>query len=148
MSHLKIEMTDPINQCQHRVIYGDTDSGGVVYYANYLRYFEKGRSDYMREYVMSYRKLEELGFILPVVESYVRYKAPARYDDLILINTSLQAVSNITWRFNHHIRSADDNKLLVKGFTIHASVNRQGKLAKMPADVIAMLGNVASNNEQ
>jgi acyl-CoA thioester hydrolase len=141
MSHLKIEMTGPIYQCEQRVIYGDTDAGGVVYNANYLRYFEKGRSGFMREHVMSYRDLEEMGFVLPVVESYVRYKAPARYDDLLVISTSMQPVSGISWRFNHHVRMAENDKLLVKGFTIHASVNRQGKLTKMPAEIIEKMKN-------
>ena len=136
MSHLKIEMTDPVYRCEQRVIYGDTDAGGVVYNANYLRYFEKGRSGYMRNYVMSYRDLAEMGYILPVVESYVRYKAPARYDDLLIVDTSMQPVSDISWRFNHHVRLVDNNRLLVKGFTIHASVNRTGKLSRMPADLI------------
>lgn len=142
MSHLKIEMSGLVHQCEQRVIYGDTDAGGVVYNANYLRFFEKGRSGFMRQYVISYRELEEMGFILPVVESYVRYKAPARYDDLLIINTSMQPISGISWRFNHHIRMASDDKLLVKGFTIHASVNRQGKLTKMPAGIIEKMQNV------
>lgn len=132
MSSLKIQLMDPIHISSCRVLYGDTDAGGVVYNANYLRYFELGRSDFMRELVISYRELEENGFILPVVETYLRFKAPARYDDLLIIKTSMQQNSSISWRFNHHIHLADSSRLLVKGFTVHATVNREGKLIKLP----------------
>lgn len=143
MSLLKINLTDPVQLSSYRVLYGDTDAGGVVYNANYLRFFELGRSDFMREHVCSYRQIEERGFILPVVESYLRFKAPARYDDLITIKTSMQQISAFSWRFNHHILKSEGNKLLVKGFTVHASVNMTGKLAKLPSDIIELL-NLAS----
>ena len=144
MPSLKITIADPIHLSTCRVLYGDTDAGGVVYNANYLRYFEQGRSSFMRKYVSSYKELEELGFILPVVESYLRFKAPAKYDDLLTIKTSMQKVSNFSWRFNHHILRTEDEKLLVKGFTIHASVNRQGKLAKLPPEYFAKINEVSS----
>lgn len=143
MSGLRIQLKEPIHTCTSRVLYGDTDAGGVVYNANYLRFFEKGRSAFMRELVCSYRELEELGFILPVVESYLRYKAPARYDDLLIIKSSLQEISPYTWRFNHHILRSEDEKLLVKGFTVHASVNRQGRLTRLPEDYVAKMHQVS-----
>ncbi len=144
MSSLKISLIDPVHTCTCRVLYGDTDAGGVVYNANYLRYFEQGRSAFMRENVLSYKAIEDMGFILPVVESYLRYKAPAGYDDLLTIKTSMQQISAVSWRFNHHILLSDSNKLLVKGFTVHASVNRKGKLSKMPAELIDKFNRVSS----
>ena len=144
MSSLKIALADPVHLCSCRVLYGDTDAGGVVYNANYLRYFEQGRSSFMRELVCSYKILEEQGFILPVVESYVRYKAPAQYDDLLTIKTSMQQISPLSWRFNHHVLRSEDNKLLVKGFTVHASVNRQGKLSRLPAEYRDKINKVAT----
>lgn len=143
MSELRIQLKEPIHTCTSRVLYGDTDAGGVVYNANYLRFFEKGRSAFMRELVSSYRELEELGFILPVVESYLRYKAPARYDDLLIIKSSLQKISPYSWRFNHHILRSEDGKLLVKGFTVHASVNRQGRLTRLPEAYVAKMHQVS-----
>ncbi|MCB2184555.1 MAG: acyl-CoA thioesterase [Desulfobulbaceae bacterium] len=133
---LKITLSEPIHHSSYRVLYGDTDAGGVVYNANYLRYFELGRSDFMRQYITSYKILEDLGIILPVVESYMRHKAPAKYDDLVTIKTSMQQASAISWRFNHHVLRQEDNRLLVKGFTVHAAVNRQGKLTKLPSDIL------------
>ncbi len=136
MTNLKIELNEPVHETSQRVLYGDTDAGGVVYYANYQRYFERGRTEFMRDYAVSYRKLEERGYILPVVESYLRYKASARYDDLLLIRTSMEEISRISWRFTHHILRVEDNKLLVKGFTVHASINRQGKIVRMDQDIL------------
>ena len=142
MTSLKIAMNEPMHRCSVRVLYGDTDSGGVVYYANYLKFFEMGRTEFMREYVTSYREVEERGLILPVVESYVRYKASAVYDDLITVETSLAEVKSVSCRFNYRILRAQDQKFLVKGFTAHAVVDRQGKLQKMPADLSARLKSV------
>ena len=147
MASLKISLTEPVHICSYRILYGDTDAGGVVYNANYLRFFEFARSSFMREFVASYREIEEAGFILPVVESYLRYKAPARYDDLITIKTSMQQASPYSWRFNHHILLAENNKLLVKGFTVHACINMSGKLAKLPSQYLSRIAEVASTPE-
>jgi len=144
MSSLKITLTEPVHVCSYRVLYGDTDAGGVVYNANYLRFFELARSSFMRQYVSSYKEIEEAGFILPVVETYLRYKAPARYDDLLTIKTSMQQISTYSWRFNHHVLLTASDKLLVKGFTVHACVNKSGKLDKLPPEYLVRIAAVAS----
>ncbi len=138
-SKLTMAMAEPIKKCQVRVLYGDTDAGGVVYNATYLRYFEQGRGDFMRECGLPYKILEERGFILPLVESYLRYKAPARYDDLLLIETCLADLNTFSCRFHCRITNIDDSRLLVKGFTHHASINKEGKLTPLPDDVVALL---------
>jgi len=143
MSSLKIILTEPVHVCSYRVLYGDTDAGGVVYNANYLRFFELGRSSFMRQLVSSYKEIEEAGFILPVVETYLRYKAPARYDDLLTIQTSMQQISYYSWRFNHHVLLSANDKLLVKGFTVHACVDKAGKLAKLPSEYLAKIQEVS-----
>jgi acyl-CoA thioester hydrolase len=145
MSFLKITLTEPVHVCSYRVLYGDTDAGGVVYNANYLRFFELARSSFMRQYVSSYKEIEEAGFILPVVETYLRYKAPARYDDLLTIKTSMQQISTYSWRFNHHVLLTASDKLLVKGFTVHACVNKAGKLDKLPPEYLVRIAAVASS---
>ncbi len=134
----QIKLITP-HYCRARVLYGDTDAGGVVYYGNYLRYFERGRTELMRERGISYRELEDRGLIMPVVEAYSRYKAPARYDDLIEIATSFLWIKRLSCRFNYEIRQTADRKLLVKGFTLHAVVNRQGRLTRLPADIFTAL---------
>jgi acyl-CoA thioester hydrolase len=136
-------LTEPIHRITTRVLYGDTDAGGVVYNANYLRYFEIGRTELMREWVCSYRDIEKLGLILPVTECYTRFKAPAFYDDLLTIETSLTELKSISCRFCYKITRQEEGqprpKLLVKGFTVHASVNRDGRLTSLPDDIIEKL---------
>ncbi len=139
---MNLSMPEPVHQTTYRVLYGDTDAAGVVYYANYLRYFEKGRTEYMRDLVMTYKKIEDLGLLLPVIECYSRYKAPASYDDLLTIETSLAELKNVSCRFNYRIyRNDSDNSrtLLAKGYTVNASVNRDGKLTRLPAHVLEKL---------
>ncbi len=140
----KIELIAP-HRCRARVLYGDTDAGGVVYYGNYLRYFERGRTELMRERGISYRELEDRGLIMPVVEAYSRYKASARYDDLIEIATSFIWVKRLSCRFNYEIRQTADQGLLIKGFTLHAVVNHQGKLTKLPDDIFIALQEIIDN---
>ena len=135
-------MPEPVHKTTCRVLYGDTDAAGVVYYANYLRYFEKGRTEYMRDLVLTYREIEDLGLLLPVIECYSRYKAPASYDDLLTIETALAELKNVSCRFNYRIYrddSSSSHTLLAKGYTVHASVNREGRLTKLPAHILAQL---------
>ena len=139
MSKLAVGLTEPVFTTTYRVIYGDTDAAGVVYNANYLRYFEIGRTEMMRAWALPYSAIEAMGCILPVTESYLRFKAPAAYDDLLTIATSLVEVSKVTCRFHYAIsRQNEENRtaLLVKGFTAHACVNRQGKLTPFPLLVL------------
>ncbi len=137
-SSLTITMPEPVFRIDYRVIYGDTDAGGVVYNANFLRYFEIGRTEMMRFCSLPYSLIEKRGLILPVTETYLRYKAPARYDDLITIHTSLAEIKKYTSRFNYRITRKEENgkeTLLVKGFTAHACVSREGKLTPFPEDL-------------
>lgn len=149
MSDLTIRMNEPVFRMHCRVIYGDTDAGGVVYNANYLRYFEMGRTEMMRARALPYSTIEERGLILPVIETYLRFKAPARYDDLIAIDTCLAEVKKFSCRFNYRISKSgagDREQLLVKGFTVHACVDRQGKLAPIPEDVCRAMAQLRGEN--
>lgn len=147
MSKLAVNLEEPIFTTTYRVIYGDTDAAGVVYNANYLRYFEIGRTEMMRAWALPYRAIEELGCVLPVTESYLRFKAPAAYDDLLTIATSLVEAGKVSCRLHYAVSRQDPDRLtlLAKGFTVHACVNRQGKLTPFPPVVLekltAMLGN-------
>jgi acyl-CoA thioester hydrolase len=139
VSKLAVGLAEPVFTVSYRVIYGDTDAAAVVYNANYLRYFEIGRTEMMRAWALPYSAIEALGCILPVTESYLRFKAPAVYDDLLTISTSLVEVTKVTCRFHYAIsrdQEGERSVLLVKGFTTHACVNRQGKLTPFPAAVM------------
>ncbi len=127
-----------------RVLYGDTDAGGVVYNANYLRYFEIGRTELMREWVCSYSEIEKLGYVLPVTECWSRYKAPAFYDDLLLIETEVSELTRLTCKFSYRICRQDEQdakpRLLVKGYTVHAAIDRDGKLTRLPEEILKKIG--------
>lgn len=128
---------------RYRVLYGDTDAGGVVYNANYLRFFEQGRTELMRAHVCSYKKIEARGLILPVTETYARYKAPAFYDDLLTIETTIGELNKFSCKFNYRVTRQDQNRprptLLAKGYTVHAAVTREGKLVRLPEDIMASI---------
>ncbi|MDR3090527.1 MAG: acyl-CoA thioesterase [Desulfobulbaceae bacterium] len=142
-------MTDEqsfIHRLETRVLYGDTDSGGGVYNANYLRFFEMGRSALMRDWLVSYHSIERLGFYMPVTEAWLRYKAPARYDDLIVIETSIAEVGHHICTFAYKITRAEDGldrpRLLCKGYTVHVATSMDGKLANLPQELINKLAEI------
>ena len=119
------------NITSYRVIYGDTDQMGVVYYANYLRWFERGRTELLRQVGLPYSSVEEKGLHLPVVEVSCRYLKPARYDDEIAIETTLTALSRVTLDFRYKILRKNDGQLLAEGTTRHACVDREGKATRI-----------------
>ncbi|MBI5066731.1 MAG: acyl-CoA thioesterase [Deltaproteobacteria bacterium] len=123
---------------QLRVIYGDTDQMGVVYYANYLRFFEAGRNEFLREKGLRYREVEErLGVILPVSEAGVSYRTSARYDDLLTIETSLAELRRVSARFDYRVLRGQE--VLATGHTVHACVDAQGRIRRMPPELAAAL---------
>lgn len=125
----------------YRVIYGDTDQMGVVYYGNYLRYFEAGRNEYLRAKGARYRDVErELRIRLPVVEATVRYRHPARYDDLLRIETEITEVRKASLRFAYRIVREEGEKLLAEGETVHACVDLEGRPVKLPERLVELLG--------
>lgn len=108
---------------------------GVVYYANYLVWFEVGRADLMRTLGRTYRQLEEEGIILPVIEAHCEYRQPARYDDEIEIRTSGALVGRVRVKFLYDIVRRADGVSLASGHTIHAAVDMEGKPCRLPGDL-------------
>jgi acyl-CoA thioester hydrolase len=119
-----------------RVLYGDVDQMGFVYYANYLRYFEAGRGEYLRAHGRSYRDVEAEGLRLPVVEARLSYRVPARYDDLLRLETRLTQARGATFRFVYSVKRDGDE--LVTGETVHACLNARGKPTRVPPDLVAL----------
>ena len=123
---------------QIRVIYGDTDQMGVVYYANYLRYFEAARNEFIRAKGLRYRDFEqELRLMLPVVEANVQYHKPARYDDLLTVEIALTEARRASARFGYRI--VRDGEVLVTGHTVHACVDLDGRVQRMPKELLDRL---------
>jgi len=122
-----------------RVIYGDTDQMGIVYYANYLRFFESGRNEFIRATGLRYRDFEEQFHLrLPVVDAQVSYRIPARYDDLLTVETTLAEVKRASARFGYRIvRGAD---VVATGHTLHACVDLEGRVQRMPRELLVRLG--------
>ena len=127
------------NVTSYRVIYGDTDQMGVVYYANYLRWFELGRCEFLRQLGAPYGEIEARGIHFPVVEAHCRYVRPARYDDLILIESRLDTVSRATLIFSYRILREGQDPPLAAGSTKHACVDGAGKVLRIPVDLVQML---------
>jgi acyl-CoA thioester hydrolase len=113
---------------------------GVVYYANYLVWFEVGRTDLLRGSGWSYREMEAEGFSLPVVEAHCAYQKPARYDDELEIETTGELLSPVRVRFDYEIRRTSDAVRLADGHTVHASLDPDGKPRRLPERVRALFG--------
>ena len=118
-----------------RIIYGDTDMAGIVYYANYLRFFEAGRSELLRAHGIRYSVLESQGLTLPVVSAAVQYRAPARYEDELTLHTTVADVKNVSLRVTYRLVREADDRLIATGETTHACVDtKSGRVARLPAD--------------
>jgi acyl-CoA thioester hydrolase len=127
------------NVTVYRAIYGDTDQMGVVYYANYLRWFEKGRSEFLRQIGVPYSSVEEKGLHFPVTEVSCRYNRPVRYDQEIAIETTLVSLGRVTLTFNYRLYRKEDELLIATGWTKHACVDAEGQITKMPSDLESLM---------
>ena len=118
-----------------RVRYAETDRMGVVYYANYLVWFEVGRADLMRTFGRTYRELEEEGVILPVIEAHCEYKQPARYDEELEIRTTGAVMSPVRMKFLYDVVRRADGVSVASGHTVHAAVDLRGKPRRLPEEL-------------
>ena len=116
---------------RHRVLYGDTDQMGVVYYANYLRFFEGARNEWIRALGIPYREIEARGIMLPVYEASVQYLRPAKYDDLLDIHLAVSH-TRVKIRFEYKVRRAEGDEVLALGHTVHVCVGKEGKPTRAP----------------
>lgn len=124
-----------------RISYADTDRMGVMYYANYLVLFERGRTEWLRSIGMRYRDLEEKRKIfMPAMESHVQYLAAARYDDLITVRTFLSDLGHAHLTFGSEIYD-EAGKLIAKGRVKLAVVNLRWRPARLPSDLLERLKN-------
>jgi acyl-CoA thioester hydrolase len=114
------------------VIYGDTDKMGFAYHANYLRWFEMGRTELFRSWGLSYKSIESKGIFLPVSEAYCKFLIPARYDEVLGIETSIDTGVRGGIKFNYVIYAEDGVKILARGYSKHACVNSDGRVTRPP----------------
>ena len=125
----------------YRVIYGDTDQMGVVYYANYLRFFERGRTEFLNELGFDYSAMETAGTFVAVVDAYVKYRQSAKFNDLVSIETTLTDLGRVRMRFDYRVirRTAGEETVLVTGHTTHACMDSTGRPRRIPKEVAATL---------
>ena len=129
-----------VSQTAIRVRYAETDQMGVVYYANFFIWFEVGRVELLRQLGFHYKQMEaEDGCHIPVVEANCRYKSPARYDDELLLETSVLAMRSSVIKFGYRLLRPADNKLLAEGETTHVFVDRSMKKIPLPGKYAAVL---------
>jgi acyl-CoA thioester hydrolase len=127
----------------YRVIYGDTDQMGVAYYANYLRWFEQGRSEFLRQIGLPYSIIERQGFHFPVVAVSCRYVESARYDELIQIETELCECRRASLTFKYVLWRDGDRSTIATGMTEHACTDRAGKIIRLPKILLEALEKAA-----
>lgn len=127
------------HEIQTRVRYADTDTMRVVYYANFLVWFESGRVELLRSRGIVYRDIEHLGIFIPVIEVQANYLAPARFDDELLVKTRLTKIGTTSMRFENEVYKLPFMELLCRGHTVHVAVDGDGKPIPVPDEIRAKL---------
>lgn len=140
-----MELFDPVcSEVEYRVIYGDTDQMGVVYYGNYPRFYEIGRNELLRQLGLTYKEIENMGTILPVSSMKIKYHRPAYYDDLLTIRTSITEIPASRIEFKYEIFN-EKGELLNSGETELAFINQSTRRPVRVPEVILNLFNCSSN---
>ena len=122
-----------------RVIYADTDAMGVVYHTNYIKWFELGRNEFMRQLGVPYTELGKLGLNLPLIKVSCDYLKFAMYDQLLIIETKFDYIKRASIRFNSRIWDENKENVLVEGYTIHACTNNEGKIRRIPKLLLELI---------
>jgi tol-pal system-associated acyl-CoA thioesterase len=130
-------MTHSIHEFTLRIYYEDTDAGGIVYYANYLRYLERARTEALRSWGADVAALVRQGAWFVVSEVAMKLHAPARYDDVLVVSTRLVELRRASFRLAHEIRR--DGTLLVTNTTLMACVNPSLRPGRIPEETMAAL---------
>lgn len=120
----------------YRIPYADTDKMGVVYYANYLIYFEMLRNELLRNAGLPYKELEAQGIMLPVIEAVCNYKSPVQYDDIIKISGWIDEIKGP--RIKIFCEVYKDEKLAASGYTVHACINDKGRPIRPPEILLSL----------
>ncbi|MBU1054999.1 MAG: acyl-CoA thioesterase [Proteobacteria bacterium] len=127
------------SRIKYRVIYGDTDNMGYAYNANYLRWFEMGRGEMFRNLGLTYKTIEEKGYFMPLSEVQCKFLFPAKYDDVLVIETTLDASFKGGMKFTYRILDEEEKIVLATGASKHAFVNKNRKIVRPPDFVIDVI---------
>jgi len=129
-----------VSELDIRVRYAETDQMRVAHHASYLVWFEAGRTEFIRACGRSYAQLEEDGWLLVVIEAHCRYRQPVRYDDVLRLRTRLADLGPARLTFGYELLRAADGAMLADGWTVHAAVDRSGRVRRLPEQVRTLLG--------
>ncbi len=124
-----------VGRTRVRVRYAETDRMGVVYYANYLVWFEVGRTEWLRNTGWTYREMEQEGISLPVIEAHCEYRRAARYDDELDIRTTATLLTPVRVRFDYEVFRGTEPAPVAAGYTVHAALDTSGRPCRLPARV-------------
>jgi acyl-CoA thioester hydrolase len=124
------------NLTKIRVIYADTDAMGIVYHTNYIKWFEIGRNELMRQLGVIYADVEKQGYNLPLTKVNCHYLLPARYDDILIVETQIDYIKRASIKFDYNIWDEHSKNILVEGYTVHACTNNEGKIRRIPQIIL------------
>lgn len=131
-----------------RVIYADTDAMGIVYHTNYIKWFEIGRNEMLRAIGLEYSKMEPESFNMPLSEAYCHYIYPAKFDDILNIETSISYIRRASMRFNYTIWDEEIKQVHAEGYTVHACTTNKGKIVRFPADFSSIIKKQYNINQE
>ena len=125
---------------EHRVHFFDTDQMGVVHHANYIRWFEIGRVEYLREIGITLNDLMNDGFLFPIIEVKAKFSNPAKFDDILEIETTALSLTRAKMEFDYKIRRKGDYPILVSGCSTNVFTNMEtGKISRLPKKYFSKL---------
>jgi acyl-CoA thioester hydrolase len=125
-------------QHTHRVTYAECTVGNHIYHSRYLDLLEAARGEFMRSLGRPVLAMQDAGYVFPVIEARVRYKSPARYDDLLIIQVWITRIGGVRLNFGHRVLH-QDGKLIVEAETFHCCTSRDEKPRRLPEEVAAKL---------
>ena len=142
-------MSGRISEARIRVRYAETDQMGVVYHSNHFVWFEVGRVEFFRQLGFSYKDMEEQdGCLIAVVDARCRYKAPARYDDEVVVRTQLRNVRESLVHFGYELLRVADGLLLAEGETTHVVIDREMKKTPIPEKYVKLFKEAIAHSPQ
>ena len=128
-----------------RIYYEDTDCGGVVYYANYLKYFERARTHFLEEHGLSVSELIQQGTEFRVIKAELAYRSAAMHGETLVVDTKIHATRRISITFSHRIRERTSQRLVVEGSATLVTVDSTGKIKRIPPPILQALGITANS---
>jgi len=129
-----------VSESRFRVRYAETDAMRIVHHSSYIVWFEEGRSEYMRQIGFPYSRLESEGYYLAVTEVKARYLRAARYDEEVIVRTTVASVRSRGVTFRYQVLRASDGELLAEGESVHVCIDDDGRPRRLPKEVTDLIG--------